>query len=114
MIILDVSVNLIYYGPSLLLTRFHFSIYVNSLVVGMAVTLASILATFIIDTAPRRKTALISFSITLLASLILTFIWDQSQKTVSDTASKITVMFLIFVIEFSLTFEFDFFMLYLC
>lgn len=75
---IDISINLEYFTPSLMISQFNFSIYINGLVVQSAEFLSGVVSCFIINCIPRRVLAITSFSIVFVCSFILIFIWDQN------------------------------------
>lgn len=56
---------------------------------------------------------MVSFGIILISALVLIFVWDQNKEKVSDIGSNVVVLFFVFLIEFAITNEFNFFVLYI-
>jgi len=57
--------------------------------------------------------AIFSFSIIAICSIILVFIWDQSGKAEPGFFSSLIVLLFIFAIEFAISNEFNFYLVYL-
>lgn len=96
-----------------MLDQFNFSIFINGLVVQSSQLLAGIVTFFIIRKLNRRIVACICFSIILVSATTLAFIWDQDQQQVSDVSSNIIVLIFVFILEFAITVEFNFFIVYI-
>lgn len=110
---IDISINLEYFTPSLMISQFNFSIYINGLVVQSAEFLSGVVSCFIINCIPRRVLAITSFSIVFVCSFILIFIWDQNNQSVTNVEANIFVLLLVFILEFAVTTEFNFFVIYI-
>ena len=76
--ILICSITFIFLAPSLLLSEFHFDIFINGLVIQSSQILAYILACFIVSKIKRKTIAYVCFFITFLSSFLLIFVWDQN------------------------------------
>ena len=113
MVIIDCTTNIVYFGPTLMIDQFNFSIYVSGLVILSSQLLAAIFSIFIINHVPRRMLGIITFSICAACSIALIFLWDQDQKETTDVNSNIIVLVFIFYLEFAITCEFDSFMVYI-
>ena len=96
-----------------MLDQFHFSIYINGLVVQLSQIIASIVASFIVFRLKRKLFGLISFGAIVVFAGTLVFIWDQDKDEVGDLGSNVLVLCFIFGIEFAITAEFNFFLVYI-
>ena len=94
------------------MTQFDFSIYINGVFIQSAQLISGIICCFIINCAPRRVRAICSFCIVLICSFILIFIWDQDNQHLSDINSNLLVLTIVFILEFAITTEFNFFAIY--
>jgi len=77
LIIMDFTIDLEYYTPTLMLDQFHFSIFVNGLVIQSSQIFASIISSLLVYRIKRRIFGMISFAVVAMCSFGLIFIWDQ-------------------------------------
>lgn len=98
LIAVDLVYTLQYFTPTLMLNQFNFNIYISGLSLGSANLLAGIGAYLAISRFNRRQTGCISFTIIMLCSIILVFIWDQDATEVTDIKANIATLVLIFFI----------------
>ena len=98
LVIIDVTSDLIFFAPSLMIDQFNFNIYINGLVVQTGQFISGAISIYMITYAPRRLLAIVSFSVVMVCSFALIFLWDQNQEKVTDISSNILVLVLIFVI----------------
>ena len=111
--ILDCILNLQFFTPTLILDQLNFNIFISGFVVESGQLLSGVLSYFLIYKVERRKMAIASFSIIAGCSLLLLFLWDQSGKQPGGRLTNILVLFFIFVIEFAISNEFNFYCVYL-
>ena len=60
----------------------------------------------------RQITAYVCYSVTLVCSFLLLFIWDQGSAEEKPLGNSILVLFLVFVFRFAITIEFTVFYVY--
>ena len=113
MMFVDCSVALQYYAPTLMLDQFKLNIFINGLVVESSQLMSSLLSCFIVERVPRRIMTMASFTLILACSLALVFLWDQDQEEATDLVANLTVLVFIFVIQFAITNELNFFVVYI-
>ena len=112
--LIDIGLNFIYYGPSMIMARFHFSLYASGMMLGIAQLLPTVIAIFLINILPRRMVSLVTLTVIFIACIIITFMWDQYSKSASSSGTNMTVMLLVCLIQGLTAFEFAFFVLYIC
>ena len=95
-----------------MLADFDFSIFINGLVIGLASAVSYIFSYFAITRAYRKVVAIVSFSIILVLSFVLIFIWD-SNSSEEEEGTNILILVFFFVISFVITVEYTFFFVYL-
>lgn len=103
MIVIDSTLDMIFFAPSLMIAQFNFNIYINGVVVFSSQVIAGVFSTYIVTKFKRKTIAIVNFVLVLACSTTLIFIWDQSQTTVSSVSSDIAVLVFLFVMEFCLT-----------
>ena len=109
-IILDFSIDLEFFSPTFMLDQFKFSIYINGIVVQSSQIIASIVVCFLVNRVKRKIYAYVSFAVIMICSIVLIFIWDQNnEEEVTDIGANSAVLALIFVIQFTITAEFNLF-----
>ena len=109
-IILDFSIDLEFFSPTFMLDQFKFSIYINGIVVQSSQIIASVIICFLVNRVKRKIYAYVSFAIIMICSTVLVFIWDQNnEEEVTDIGANAAVLALIFVIQFTITAEFNLF-----
>ena len=87
-----------YLTPTLMLSQFNFNIFLNGAAIESAQLFAGIIGLLTIYRIPRRMAGSISFSIIVVCSLVLIFVWDQSPEGEISFTNKITVLSFVFVI----------------
>ena len=113
LVVMDCTLDLEYYAPTLMLDQFKFSIFVNGLVVQSSLIIACLITTFIVNRFPRRAFNSFAYAIIMICALVLIFIWDQNKEEVTDIWSNVAVLALIFVNQFIVIAEFNFFLVYI-
>ena len=111
--LLDVSVTLLFYAPSMMMDKFHLGIFVNGWVIEGSLLLSSIFSCYMVTYFPRVKAGIVSFSVVLAASIGLTFVWDQNNYKPISLEDSIWVLVLLFLFMFAITAELCFFALQL-
>ena len=112
LIILDIVILMEYFTPTLMLAQFNLNIFINGLVIQSSQILASVASFFMISRCPRKVVTYVVFTIILLISTLLIFIWDQDKNDTSDTLTDVIVLGCVFIIDFAITIEFNFFTIY--
>lgn len=79
LVVMDCTLDLQYYTPTLMLSQFKFSIFINGLVIQSSQILASLLTVFVIHRFPRKRFNSFSYGVVTVCSLVLVFIWDQNK-----------------------------------
>jgi di/tricarboxylate transporter len=72
--ILGFSIYLLYYGPVILASKFSFTVYVNALVVTSSELVIYPFILMFIEKLPRKKTAIVLFSVCGVSSFALIFV----------------------------------------
>ena len=75
LIIVQISISFLYFGPNLMLDEFQLSIFINGLAFGLASVIATAITYFPIDVFPRKCMAILTLSVTVICSFILIFIY---------------------------------------
>jgi hypothetical protein len=96
-----------------MLSQFNFNVFVSGSVIEASQILVSIFGYLSIYKIPRRLSGMVSFTIIMVCSIILVFIWDQSGSDDGDTGKKIVVLIFVFVIEMVVSNSFNFYAIYL-
>jgi len=113
LIFVDCVFVLQYLTPTLMLNQFDFNVFVSGSVIEASQILVSIFGYLAIYRVPRRISGMISFTIIMICSIILVFIWDQNGSDDGDSTRKIVVLIFIFVIEMVVSNSFNFYAIYL-
>ena len=64
--------------PTLMLSQFHFDIFISGASIESAQIFAAVFGFFTIYRLPRRIEGGVSFFIIMICSIVLIFIWDQN------------------------------------
>ena len=102
-----------YLTPTLMLGQFNFNIFLNGAAIESAQLFAAIIGVLTIYKIPRRMAGSVSFSIIVICSLILIFVWDQNAAEETTFANKMNVLSFVFVIELTVSNAFNFYAVYL-
>ncbi len=78
LIVLQCTIIFEFYAPALMLDRFKMDIFINGLVVGVSEIISYPICYFIIMKTKRQFIAYGCFAVAFACSLILTFMWNQS------------------------------------
>ena len=100
LVVMDCTLDLEYYTPTLMLDQFKFSIFINGLVIQSSLILASLLTSFLVYRFKRRIFNMVSYSVVMICALVLVFIWDQNKEEVTDVWSNVAVLAVVFVNQF--------------
>lgn len=84
-------------------------IYVGGIVVGASEVIAYPIIYFTVQKSPRKKVALVFFSICAACSVGLLFVWDAVDPTAFQNVMK---LILIFIFRFAITYEYAVFIVY--
>ena len=79
LVVMDCTLDLEYYAPTLMLDQFKFNIFVNGLVIQSSLIIACLITTFIVNRFPRRAFNSFAYAIITCCALVLIFIWDQNK-----------------------------------
>jgi hypothetical protein len=92
-----------------MLSSFQFDIYINALALASSQVLANFTAAFVISRFKRRLLSFACFGCTLLSSVALIFLWDQSEETESTLATDIAILILLFLFQLSIAKQYSVF-----
>ena len=81
LILLQISINFLFYAPNLMLADFEFSIFINGIVIGSASAISYFFSYFAVTRVARKTMGLVSFTIILILSFVLIFIWDSNDDS---------------------------------
>jgi len=84
LIIVQCTINFLFYAPDLMLNEFELNIFVNGLVFGIATIIAEPISYCIIMITKRKNLAIVCFITAFVCSFTLIFLWDQSSNTTPE------------------------------
>jgi hypothetical protein len=112
LIVLQLAINFLFYSPTLMLADFDFSIFINGIVIGAASAVSYIASYFAINKINRKTLGIVSFTVILILSFTLIFLWKPDGSELGKgTSEAILVSF--FIISFVITMEYTFFYVYM-
>jgi hypothetical protein len=109
LVLLQCTISFEFYAPSLMLSSFQFDIYINALALASSQVLANFTAAFVISRFKRRLLSFACFGCTLLSSVALIFLWDQSEETESTLATDIAILILLFLFQLAIAKQYSVF-----
>ena len=113
LVVMDCTLDLEYYTPTLMLDQFKFSIFINGLVIQSSLILASLLSALVVFRFKRKIFNSVSYGVVMLCALGLVFIWDQNKEEITDVWSNIAVLGVVFLNQLVVIGEFNLFLVYI-
>jgi hypothetical protein len=78
LIILQITINFLFYAPTLMIADFEFDIFINNVIIGSASAGSYIFSYFAITRVKRKTMAVLSFILIFIFSFILIFFWNPN------------------------------------
>jgi MFS family permease len=113
LIVLNIVLGLLFFGPVLILSEFELNIFVEGLVVGLSEFVSYPLCYYLITRTKRQLLAYRCFAVAAACQILLIFVWNQgATANFSSTYESCLLMLLIFVFRFAISVEYAFFFVY--
>jgi MFS transporter, OCT family, solute carrier family 22 (organic cation transporter), member 4/5 len=112
LVIMDCTLDLEYYTPTLMLDQFKLNIFLNGLIIQSSLVLACLLTTVLVHRFSRRMFNMLSYAVITLCAGVLIFIWDQNKEYVTSVSENLAVLVVVFVNQFVVIGEFNVFLVY--
>lgn len=80
LILVQISIAFLYFAPNLMLNEFQLSIFIYGVVYGFATVLSTALMYCVINKFPRKSVAVVTFSVTLICSIVLIFVYHPKTE----------------------------------
>ena len=88
-----------FYSPTLMLSQFNFTIFVNGLVVQISQLCAGVMSFIMISRLKRRNVAIVGLVILGICSVVMIFIWDQDKEKVDNIWTNVGVLIMLFIFQ---------------
>jgi hypothetical protein len=109
LILLQCTISFEFYAPSLMLSSFHFDIYINGFALASSQVLANFTAAFVISRFKRKLLCFACFGCTLMSSVALIFLWDQNEEAEASLAVNIIILVLLFLFQLAIAKQYSVF-----